>query len=67
MTKKNLTFCYKNVDFDLENDEFKTRLESEMDKAIIPLESLVNGCYIIGCVLKESQRKKGITNFTITR
>ena len=32
----------KNVAFDLENDEFKTRLESEMDTAIIPPESLVN-------------------------
>ena len=28
----------KNVAVDLENDEFKTRLESEMDKAIIPPE-----------------------------
>ena len=55
-----------NVAFDLENDEFKTRLESEMDKAIISPESLVHGQYIIGCVF-ERVAKKGITNFTITR
>ena len=53
----------KNVAFDLENDEFKTQLESEMDKAIIPPESLVNGCCIIGCVFERVAKKERNNQF----
>ena len=52
-----------NVAFDFENDEFKTRLESEMDKAIIPPESLVNGRYIIGCVHERVIKKERNNQF----
>ena len=47
-----------NVEFALENDEFKAQLESETDKAIIPPESLVTSCYIIGCVFERIAKKE---------
>ena len=46
-----------NIVFDLDNDEFKVQLESEMDKAII-LSELVNGCCIIGCVFERVAKKE---------
>ena len=53
----------KNVAFDLENYEFKTRLESEIDKVITPPESLVNGRYIIGCVFERVAKKERNNQF----
>ena len=53
----------QNVAFDLENDAFKRRLESEMSKAIIPPESLVCGRYIIGCVFERLAKKERNNQF----
>ena len=64
MTKKNLTFCYKKMLLlILRMMNSKTRLESEMDKAIIPPESLVNGRYIIGCVFERVAKKERNNQF----
>ena len=59
----------KNVAFDLQNDELKSQLQSEMNESILPSTSLVKGCYTIGYVFErvaKREKKETFHNYKIT-